>query len=90
MDKVAGTDAGPGTHPRRRLLLVSCTLQLVASHGGWRLIDDGEPSFWFLERAQAIHHAELIADARANLRFIPTRIEATNDSGKLELVASFP
>jgi len=66
------------------------TLQLVASHGGWRLIDNGEPTFWFLEREQAVHHASLIADARAYLRDIPTRIEATNDSGKFELVASFP
>ncbi|MBO9715473.1 MAG: hypothetical protein J7507_01340 [Pseudoxanthomonas sp.] len=66
------------------------TLQLVASHGGWRLIDNGEPSFWFLERDQAMHHAALIADVRANLRHISTRIEATNDSGKFELVASFP
>ena len=31
-----------------------CTLQLVGSYGGWRLIDNGKPSFWFLERDQAL------------------------------------
>jgi hypothetical protein len=66
------------------------TLQLVESHGGWRLIDNGQPSFWFLERDQAMQIARVIADSRAGLRFIPTRIEAENDDGKLELVASFP
>ena len=34
--------------------------------------------------------ARVIADSRAGLRFIPTRIEAENDDGELELVASFP
>lgn len=66
------------------------TLQLVGSHGGWRLIDNGEPSFWFLEREQAMSIARVIADSRAGLRFIPTRIEAENDDGTLELVACFP
>ncbi len=66
------------------------TLQLVESHGGWRLIDNGEPTFWFLEWDQAMQIARIIADSRANLRYIPTRIEAQNDSGTLELVASFP
>lgn len=66
------------------------TLQLVGSHGGWRLIDNGKPSFWFLEREQAMQIAEVIADSRSGLRFIPTRIEAENDDGELELVAFFP
>jgi len=66
------------------------TLQLVGSHGGWRLIDNGKPSFWFLEREQAMNIAHVIADSRAGLRFIPTRIEAENEEGELELVASFP
>ena len=66
------------------------TLKLVGSHGGWRLIDNGQPSFWFLERDQAMQIARVIADSRAGLRFIPTRIEAENDEGELELVASFP
>ena len=53
-----------------------CTLQLVGSYGGWRLIDNGKPSFWFLERDQALSIARVIADSRAGLRYIPTRIEA--------------
>jgi hypothetical protein len=65
-------------------------LQLVGSHGGWRLIDDGTPSFWFLERDQAMQIACVIADSRAGLRYIPTKIEAENTNGKLELVASYP
>ncbi|WP_028917743.1 hypothetical protein [Pseudoxanthomonas sp. J35] len=68
----------------------SSTLQLVVSHGGWRLIDNGKPSFWFLEREQAMAIARVIADSRAGLRYIPTRIEAENEAGELELVASFP
>lgn len=69
--------------------MVSSTLQLVESHGGWRLIDNGKPSFWFLEREQAITIARVIADSRAGLRFIPTRIEAENAAGELEVVESF-
>ena len=47
-----------------------CTLQLVGSYGGWRLIDNGKPSFWFLERDQALSIAHVIADSRAGLRYI--------------------
>ena len=67
-----------------------CTLQLVGSYGGWRLIDNGKPSFWFLERDQALSIAHVIADSRAGLRYIPTRIEAENEEGDLDLVACFP
>lgn len=65
------------------------TLQVVGSHGGWRLIDNGRPSFWFLERDQALQIARVIADSRAGLRLIPTSIEAENHSGQMELVASY-
>jgi hypothetical protein len=70
--------------------MLASTLQLVGSHGGWRLIDNGAPSFWFLEREQAMQIARVIADSRAGLRYIPTRIEVENAAGELELVASFP
>ena len=65
------------------------TLRVVGSHGGWRLIDNGRPSFWFLERDQALQIAGVIADARAGLRLIPTSIEAENLAGQMELVASY-
>lgn len=65
------------------------TLQVVGSHGGWRLIDNGKPSFWFLEREQALQIARVIADSRAGLRFIPTSIEAENAAGEMELVANY-
>ena len=90
MDKVAGRMPGRGAPSRKRTAMPPSTLQLVGSHGGWRLIDNGKPSFWFLEREQAMQIAHVIADSRAGLRFIPTRIEAENDDGELELVASFP
>ncbi|KAF1694617.1 hypothetical protein [Pseudoxanthomonas koreensis] len=64
-------------------------LQVVGSHGGWRLIDNGRPSFWFLERDQALQIARVIADSRAGLRLIPTSIEVENPAGQMELVANY-
>jgi hypothetical protein len=34
--------------------------------------------------------ARVIADSRAGLRYIPTRIEVENAAGELEVIASFP
>jgi hypothetical protein len=89
MDKVAGRKPGRGPFIAGAFM-TSSILQLVGSHGGWRLIDNGKPSFWFLEREQAMEIARVIADSRAGLRFIPTKIEAENDDGQFELVAQFP
>ena len=65
------------------------TLQVVGDYGGWRLIDNGKRSLWFLNRDQALEIARLIADSRAGLRLIPTSVEVENEDGELELVASY-
>ena len=93
-DKATGWTPGRGPpsaglcHGSARMNAVS-TLRVVGSHGGWRLIDNGRPSFWFLEREQALQIARVIADSRAGLRLIPTSVEAENQAGELELVASY-
>ena len=64
-------------------------LRIVASYGGWKLFDDGRPIFWFLERDQAIETAKVLADARANLRFIPACVEAELETGGMELIIDY-
>ena len=48
--------------------MAGTVLQVVESFGGWRLLDDGQPIFWFPEKAKALDTARLMADARHQLR----------------------
>lgn len=67
----------------------TATLQLVKSYGGWQLLDAGNPVFWFPERAKGLEIATIMADARNLYHGTPASVEAEDDSGKLELVATF-
>lgn len=64
-------------------------LQLVKSYGGWQLLDAGNPVFWFPERAKGLEIARIMADARNLYHGLPATVEAQNDDGEFELVASF-
>ena len=82
--------AGPG----RPILpesvpMATSTLRLVHSGGGWQLLDDGRPVFWFPDRSKGLEIAQLMADARNLNRGQPTTVEAMNDDGELETVAAF-
>ena len=64
-------------------------LQLVESFGGWRLLDDGSPTFWFLEKESALETARAMADARNAFCGIPSSVLIKDDKGSLELVAAY-
>jgi len=67
----------------------TATLQLVKSYGGWQLLDAGNPVFWFPERAKGLEIATIMADARSLYHGTPASVEAEDDNGKLEIVATF-
>lgn len=64
-------------------------LQLVKSYGGWQLLDAGKPVFWFPERAKGLEIARIMADARSLYHGTPASVEAENEQGKLEIVATY-
>ena len=67
----------------------TATLQLVKSYGGWQLLDAGSPVFWFPERAKGLEIARIMADARNLYHGLPSSVEAENEQGGFEVVASF-
>ena len=67
----------------------TATLQLVKSYGGWLLLDAGNPVFWFPERAKGLEIARIMADARNLYHGLPSSVEAENEQGVFEVVASF-
>ena len=67
----------------------TATLQLVKSYGGWQLLDAGNPVFWFPERAKGLEIATIMADARSLYHGLPSSVEAENEQGVFEVVASF-
>ena len=67
----------------------TATLQLVRSYGGWQLLDAGNPVFWFPERAKGLEIATIMADARSLYHGTPASVEAEDDDGKFEIVATF-
>ena len=65
-------------------------LRLVRTGGGWQLLDNGKPAFWFPERSAGLEIARIMADARNLNHGMSTAVEAQNDDGdEFELVASF-
>lgn len=67
----------------------TATLQLVKSYGGWQLLDAGNPVFWFPERAKGLEIATIMADARSLYNGTPASVEAEDDDGKFQIVATF-
>ena len=45
--------------------MANSIFQLVPAAGGWRLLDNGRPAFWFPEMNGALETAKVMADARA-------------------------
>ncbi|HRN61933.1 MAG TPA: hypothetical protein PK743_00580 [Luteimonas sp.] len=64
-------------------------LRLVHSAGGWQLLDDGKPVFWFPERDKGLEIASLMADARNLNHGMSTLVEAQNDDGEVEVVVAY-
>lgn len=64
--------------------MAGTVLQVVESFGGWRLLDDGQPIFWFPERDSALETARVIADARHQFHGIPAQVQAQDDKGDLK------
>lgn len=69
--------------------MATSTLRLISNGGGWQLLDDGKPVFWFPERHKGLEIARLMADARNLNHGLATMVEAQNDDGDLETVAAF-
>lgn len=67
----------------------TATLQLVKSYGGWQLLDAGNPVFWFPEREKALEIARIMADARSLYHGTPASVEAENEEGRIEVVATY-
>lgn len=69
--------------------MAASTLRLIHNAGGWQLLDDGHPVFWFPERDKGLEIARLMADARNLNHGTATTVEAQNDDGMVETVAAF-
>lgn len=69
--------------------MATSILRLIHNAGGWQLLDDGTPVFWFPERAAGLEIARIMADARNLNHGTATAVEAQNDDGALETVAMF-
>jgi hypothetical protein len=63
--------------------------QVVVRAGGWGLLDDGKPIFWFPERDSALETAKVMADARHQFDGKPTCVQAQDEQGVFELVFAF-
>ncbi len=69
--------------------MAGTVLQIVESFGGWHLLDDGQPIFWFPEKDNALETAKVMADARHQFDGKPTCVQAQDEQGVFELVHAF-
>lgn len=69
--------------------MAGTVLQVVESLGGWRLLDDGQPIFWFPERDSTLETARVMADARHQFDGKPTCVQAQDEQGAFELVFAY-
>jgi len=69
--------------------MAGTVLQVVESFGGWRLLDDGQPIFWFPERDIALETARVMADARHQVDGKPTCVQVQDDQGGFQLMFAF-
>lgn len=82
--------AGPGRFPYLTESAMSGSiLRLVRSGGGWQLLDDEQPVFWFPERGKGLEIAQLMADARSLNHGLAITVEAQTEDGEFETVASY-
>ena len=64
-------------------------LQVVERAGGWGILDDGKPIFWFPEKDSALATARVMADARCLFTGKATRVHAQGEHGNFELVFAY-
>ena len=69
--------------------MANTIFQLVPAAGGWRLLDNGRPTFWFPEMDGALETARVMADARAAFGGEQASIHAQIDSGEFVQVAAY-
>lgn len=69
--------------------MAGTVLQIAGSFGGWCLLDDGQPIFWFPEKDSALETARVMADARHHFDGKPTCVQAKDERGTFELVFAF-
>lgn len=61
-------------------------LSLRAHDGGWQLLDNGRPSFWFSERDQALEVALTMVDCKSRIHGSDLVLEAETADGGFELI----
>ena len=69
--------------------MTGTVLQVVESLGGWHLLDDGQPIFWFPEKDKALDTAKVMADARATFREEPASVHVQIGSREFVQVAAY-
>ena len=69
--------------------MVNTVFQLVPTAGGWHLLDNGKPAFWFPEMDGALETAKTMADARAAFGGEPASVQAQVGSGEFVQVAAY-
>ena len=69
--------------------MASTVFQLVPAAGGWRLLDNGRPAFWFPEMDGALETAKVMADARAAFGGQQATIQTQVGEGEFVQVAAY-
>lgn len=64
-------------------------LMLRPSCEGWKLLDNGQPVFWFPEKSAALEVANTIAEARHIYSNQPTGVELENEGESPERLSTF-
>ena len=69
--------------------MVNTVFQLVPAAGGWRLLDNGKPAFWFPEMDGALQTAKVMADARAAFGGERATVQAQVGDGEFVQLAAY-
>ena len=69
--------------------MAGTVLQIVQSQGGWHLLDDGVPIFWFLEKGSAVETARVMADARHEFDGRATCVQAQGQEGTFQMLWTY-
>ena len=69
--------------------MANSIFQLVPAAGGWRLLDNGRPAFWFPEINGALETAKVMADARAAFGGEQASIQTQVGAGEFVQVAAY-
>lgn len=69
--------------------MVSTVFQVVPAAGGWRLLDNGKPAFWFPEMDSAMQTAQVMADARATFNGERASVQRQVGVGEFVQVAAY-